>query len=46
MNVTPCYSIIIPDYNEEKRLTRTLSYVKKPGPEGQVFYVRINQGLK
>jgi len=27
--MTPCYSIIIPAYNEEKWLTRTLPYLKK-----------------
>ncbi|MBW1726354.1 MAG: glycosyltransferase [Deltaproteobacteria bacterium] len=29
MNMTPGYSIIIPAYNEEKWLTRTLPYLKK-----------------
>jgi glycosyltransferase involved in cell wall biosynthesis len=29
MNMTTCYSIIIPAYNEEKWLTRTLPYLKK-----------------
>ena len=29
MNMTPCYSIIIPAYNEERWLTRTLPHLKK-----------------
>jgi glycosyltransferase involved in cell wall biosynthesis len=29
MNMTPCYSIIIPAYNEEKWLTRTLPHLKQ-----------------
>lgn len=29
MNMTPCYSIIIPAYNEEKWLARTLPYLKQ-----------------